>query len=66
MVLRIFSQIGIVGYSFLNPLNQPWALEPNALIQLIFESCVTCRSSSSSPSPTSTTGRAAPEMRLVA
>src|SRR5262249_16091688 len=41
VILRILSQIGIVGYRFLNPLNQTWALDPNALVQFILKGRVT-------------------------
>jgi hypothetical protein len=40
LVLRILSQVGIVGNRS-NPLNQTWALDPDALIQLIFKSRMT-------------------------
>jgi hypothetical protein len=43
LVLRILSKVGVVGNRFLNPLNQTWALDSDALVQLLFKSRMTRR-----------------------
>src|SRR6266700_1632170 len=41
LIFRILSQVSIVGDCFLNPLNEPRSLDPNAIRQLIFKDRVT-------------------------
>lgn len=41
VVLRILSQVGIVGNRFLHPLNETWSLDRHSLVQLILKSRVT-------------------------
>jgi catechol 2,3-dioxygenase-like lactoylglutathione lyase family enzyme len=43
IVLRILSKVGVVGNRFLNPLNQTWALDSDAPVQLLFKSRMTRR-----------------------
>jgi hypothetical protein len=43
LVLRILSKVGVVGNRFLSPLNQTWALDSDALVQLLFKSRMTRR-----------------------
>src|SRR4029453_9047770 len=41
VVLRILSQVGIIGNRFLHPLNETWSLDRHELVQLILKSRVT-------------------------